>query len=237
MKIRNLGAIIQDTLRKEFIAESFSRFGKRKRLLDLGCGIKPFLYIYHRYSELSVGIDVAHTPHGTEMADMIYDGKKIPFPDAEFDYVLCTEVMEHIPEPKDLLKEIHRVLKPRGVLVMTVPFMVPLHEEPYDFYRYTKYGLKYLTDAAGFSSHEIKVFSEYFGVIISLCIAIHLKCWKVIGKKLRVPLICSIWNPFIFIFVWLPQRMTLFLYRRQCLKSMFEKFNYTPKGYGLTAVK
>jgi SAM-dependent methyltransferase len=237
MKVRNLGAVIQDTLREEFIAESFARFGKRKRLLDLGCGIKPFEHIYRGYSESSIGMDVSQTPHGTQMVDVIYDGTQIPIPDGECDYVLCTEVLEHVPEPKDFLREIHRVLKPGGVLIMTVPFMVPLHEVPYDFYRYTTYGLKYLLDTAGYSSHDIRVFSEYFGVIISLGIAIHLKCWNVIGKKLQLPVIYSLWNPLIFLFVWLPQRMMLCLYRRKGLARLFAKLSYAPKGYGLTAVK
>src|SRR5436190_14960421 len=133
MKIRNLGAIIQDSLREEFVTAEFARLGKRKQLLDLGCGKKPFHHIYTNYCETSVGIDVAQTIHGTAMVDVVYDGKKIPFPDGEFDYVFSTEVMEHVPEPKDFLNEIYRVLKPGGVLIMTVPFMVPLHEEPYDF--------------------------------------------------------------------------------------------------------
>ncbi len=237
MKIRNLGAIIQDSLRKDFVEESFAAFGKRKRLLDLGCGIKPFLPVYGKYSESSVGIDVAQTPHGTSMVDVIYDGKKIPFPDGEFDYVFCTEVMEHVPEPKDFLNEIHRVLKPGGVLIMTIPFMVPLHEDPYDFYRYTKYGLKHLLEQSGYSSHAIKPFGEYFGVMISLAVAIHLKFWNVIAKKLHVPAICSIWNPLVLLCVWLPQKMILFLYRRRFLKKIFSKLSYTPKGYGLTAIK
>jgi SAM-dependent methyltransferase len=237
MKIRNLGAIIQDSLRKEFVTQTFSRFGKRKRLLDLGCGDKPFLYIYKDYVETSVGIDVAQTIHGTEKVDIIYDGKKIPFPDGEFDYVFSTEVMEHVPEPKDFLKEAYRVLKPGGVLIMTVPFMLPLHEEPYDFYRYTKYGLKYLLDTAGFSSHTIRVFSEYFGVIISFSIALHLKFWNWSSKKLHIPVIYSIWNPFIFLCVWLPQRSILFLYKRKSLEKIFQRLSYTPKGYGITAVK
>ena len=174
---------------------------------------------------------------GTGTNTCVYDGKKIPFSDGEFDYVFSTEVMEHVPEPKEFLNEIYRVLKPGGILIMTVPFMQPLHEEPYDFYRYTKYGLKHLLDNTGFSSHEIKVFSEYFGVIISLSITLHLKFWNFISKKLHLPVIYSIWNPFIFLCVWVPQKAILFLDKRKMLKNIFRKLSYTPKGYGITAVK
>jgi SAM-dependent methyltransferase len=235
--LRNLGAVIEDTLREEFIRSSFRLYGKRGYLLDLGCGIKPFKEVYQHYAESSVGIDVAQTPHETQHVDVFYDGKKIPFPDSVFDYVLCTEVMEHVSEPDDFLKEIYRVLKPGGILIMTIPFLVPLHEEPYDFYRYTKYGLKHLLNSAGYQSQVIQPIGEYFGVLTSLCITIQLKCWNWLSKKLKISVIYNLWNPFIFIFVWLPQIMILFLYKRKLLKKIFSKLSYVPKGYGLTAMK
>src|SRR6185436_4985835 len=149
-KIRNLGAVIQDSLREEFIRNAFRQFGKTNRLLDLGCGNKPFYDLYSDYCESSVGIDVPESIHGLSKADLVYDGKKIPFPDGEFDYVLCTEVMEHTKEPSDFLSEIYRVLKNGGVLIMTTPFMVPLHEAPNDFFRFTNFALGYLADKTGF---------------------------------------------------------------------------------------
>jgi SAM-dependent methyltransferase len=64
--------------------------------------------------------------------------------DDSFDLVFAMEVLEHIPTPQAAVDEINRVLKPGGKFICSVPFLFPIHDEPYDFYRYTKYGLKHL---------------------------------------------------------------------------------------------
>ncbi len=237
LKIRNLGAIIPDSLRTDFILKEFEVLGKKKRLLDLGCGVKPFKCVYSNYCESSVGIDVAQTLHGTEQVDVIYDGKKIPFANQEFDIVFCTEVLEHVPEPTEFLNEIFRVLKPHGTLIMTVPFLVPLHEEPHDFFRYTKHALKYMLEKTGYKVKTITVFSEYFGVMISFGVVLQLKFWNVLAKKSHLPAIYSVWNPFIFLFVWLPQAMILKLYKIKFLGKLWKRLGYFPKGYGIIAEK
>jgi SAM-dependent methyltransferase len=58
--------------------------------------------------------------------------------------------MEHLPEPDLFLGECHRILEPGGRMCLTVPFMWHVHEEPYDYYRYTEFGLKYLLEKRGF---------------------------------------------------------------------------------------
>ncbi|KXU29326.1 hypothetical protein AXW74_23670 [Sphingobium sp. AM] len=112
-------------------------------LLDVGCGEMPyrsFLPPTVRYT----GIDVPHAGafamQGNEEV-VAFDGLSIPFGDATFDTVLCTEVLEHSPEPKALLAEIERVLKPGGMLIATVPFSARVHYAPYDFHRFSKYAL------------------------------------------------------------------------------------------------
>jgi len=79
----------------------------------------------------------------------------LPFKDAVFDTVLCNEVLEHVPEPARLMAEVARVLKPGGVLLLTTPQTWGLHMEPYDFYRYTKYGLRYLAEKSGLEVIEV----------------------------------------------------------------------------------
>jgi SAM-dependent methyltransferase len=66
-----------------------------------------------------------------------------------FDLVLCTEVIEHVPEPQEVFREAARVLRPAGILVLTTPQTNPLHEVPHDYYRFTRYGLMYLAERAG----------------------------------------------------------------------------------------
>jgi SAM-dependent methyltransferase len=58
--------------------------------------------------------------------------------------VLCTEVLEHLPEPQKAVDEIFRVLKPGGTLLLTTRFLFPIHDAPHDYFRFTKYGLRYL---------------------------------------------------------------------------------------------
>jgi SAM-dependent methyltransferase len=71
-------------------------------------------------------------------------------PSGAYDSAICLEVLEHIPNPSKAISEIYRILKPGGILVVSVPHLSRLHEEPYDFFRYTHYGLRALLEGAGF---------------------------------------------------------------------------------------
>ncbi len=237
MNFRNLGAIINDQLRLRFIKSALERYGLKNELLDLGCGVKPFKKIYSQYSKTSVGIDVPSSPHSKTEVDVIYDGKNIPFEDNRFDYVLCTEVMEHVPEPAAFLREIHRVMKPDGILIMTTPFLVPLHEEPYDYYRYTKHGIRHLLTHSGFSLEHIESFSGYAGVLIAFLVQPQLKVWNKISKWFRLKMIYSAYNPFIFLGVVIPQVVYLTMQKKKEKTSPDKLTNYTPRGYGYVARK
>jgi len=123
----------------------------RGRLLDIGCGNKP----YRRFLtgvEQYVGVDL---PWPGSCADVYGDGTRLPFVDSTFDTVLCNQVLEHVSEPHELLAEIARVLKPGGVLMLTTPQVWGLHMEPYDFFRYTRYGLRHLAESHGLAVVQI----------------------------------------------------------------------------------
>ncbi|MGB1077479.1 MAG: class I SAM-dependent methyltransferase [Bdellovibrionales bacterium] len=66
------------------------------------------------------------------------------FDDNSVDAIFMIEVLEHVDEPWNAIPELHRILKPGGKLILSTPLMFPLHDEPYDYYRYTKYGLQHL---------------------------------------------------------------------------------------------
>jgi SAM-dependent methyltransferase len=74
--------------------------------------------------------------------DVFADAAALPFADGRFDTVLCLEVLEHVPYPGTVVAEIYRVLKPGGRAWLSMPFLYPLHDAPYDFQRYTEYGLR-----------------------------------------------------------------------------------------------
>lgn len=109
------------------------------RLLDVGCGNSPFRHLLDPAVTRYQGVDVAvATDFGYQNPDTVYyDGHVLPFPDASFDAVLCTEVLEHIAEPAETIREIYRVLKPGGRLLLTIPWSARFHYQPHDYHRYT----------------------------------------------------------------------------------------------------
>lgn len=117
--------------------------------LDLGCGARPYesLFAVEHYVGLDVPVS-GHPPEG-KRHDLLFDGGRIPVRSAAVDGVLCTQVLEHTAQPAALLAEIRRVLKPGGALVMTAPFVWEEHEQPYDFFRYTEFGLRHLLETQG----------------------------------------------------------------------------------------
>jgi SAM-dependent methyltransferase len=125
------------------------------RMLDVGCGKKP----YQRYFpnvESYVGVDVPSTMHGADHADVLASVLALPFESGTFDSVLCTEVLEHTPDPNLGLREMARIAKPGATLLLTVPLSEQLHEEPNDYCRFTRHWLKYLLDLNGWRIDRIQ---------------------------------------------------------------------------------
>ena len=141
------------------LKENVSKFDGT--LLDVGCGQMPYkeLILSARDSKVTkyVGLDLeVSSIHKTSVADLLWDGKIMPLNDKSVESAMATEVLEHCREPEIILKEIHRVLKPGGVFFFTVPFLWPLHEVPYDEYRYTPFCLERLLNTAGFGKIELE---------------------------------------------------------------------------------
>jgi SAM-dependent methyltransferase len=126
-------------------------------LLDVGCGDMPYRpLIMKRPSAVStyVGLDIRNDAYGGP--DVEWDGITIPFASRSVDCAIATEVLEHCPEPDEILAEIFRVLRPDGYFFATVPFLWPLHLVPYDEYRYTPFSMERLMRSAGFREFEIR---------------------------------------------------------------------------------
>lgn len=120
------------------------------RLLDFGCGDKPYKKFISVQEYIGLEIESIEQAHNSEEIDVYYDGITIPFNDNHFDSVFSSEVFEHVFNLEQVLKELHRVLKPGGNMLITLPFVWYEHSIPWDFARYTSFGIKYLLEQNGF---------------------------------------------------------------------------------------
>ncbi|HEX5025946.1 MAG TPA: class I SAM-dependent methyltransferase [Agriterribacter sp.] len=137
------------------------------QLLDFGCGSKPYQPLFVSCDSY-LGLDMENPghPHINEKIDVFYDGKNIPFAADHFDSVFCSEVMEHVFNPDEIIAEICRVMKPGGQLLLTCPFVWAEHEVPYDYARYSSFGIKHLLEKNGFKVLLQKKEGHFTEVII-----------------------------------------------------------------------
>ena len=129
------------------------------RILDAGAGQCQYKEYFTHCKYTSIDTGVGDPSWDYSHLDVIAPLEKMPFESYSFDYVLCTEVLEHVQKPDQCLKEMCRVLAKGGTLFLTVPFCHHEHQEPHDFFRYTSYGLKHLSIEAGFDRNLLQVHS------------------------------------------------------------------------------
>lgn len=122
------------------------------RLLDVGCGRRPYAVLFTDV-ESYIGFDAIAQPGGADATGL---ATALPFADAQFDSILCTQTLEHVDDPQQALVEMARVLRPGGYLVLTAPQAWRIHEQPHDFFRYTRYGLTALAERAGLEVKQLK---------------------------------------------------------------------------------
>ncbi len=135
----------------------------RGAVFDLGCGDAVYRDFFLRYADSYVGIDWPNTLHGTG-ADIVADlNRPLPLQDEVADTVVSISVLEHLNEPRRMIAEAFRILRPGGGLVLQVPFQWHVHEAPHDYFRYTRHGLHYLLAGAGFSGIEVQAMTGFWG--------------------------------------------------------------------------
>jgi len=139
------------------------------KLLDVGCGEQPYR-AYFPNVEKYTGCDFDATRGPVDFA---CPADKIPMPDESFDSLLCTEVLEHVPDPSATLVEFHRILRAEGMVLLTTPMYWPSHEAPYDFFRYPAHGLIALFERNGFEVLQLIPRGgiwAFFGQVVLHCL-------------------------------------------------------------------
>ncbi len=122
-------------------------------LIDIGCGNKPYESLLIEKIDTYIGCDIVQSSENK--VDVIAPANQIPLDANQFDTAFSTQTIEHVGDCQGLVNEAFRLLKPGGYFIVSGPMYWPLHEEPYDFYRFTKHGFKHLFDQAGFQTVEI----------------------------------------------------------------------------------
>lgn len=120
-------------------------------VLDFGCGSKPYKTLFKR-AESYIGVDLQTSghDHSGSLIDVFYDGNLLPFTNDSFDTIISFEVFEHVFNLEYILLEISRVLKPNGHLLLSTPFCWGEHEEPFDFARFTSFGMNSILERSNF---------------------------------------------------------------------------------------
>ncbi|MDH3239925.1 MAG: class I SAM-dependent methyltransferase [Alphaproteobacteria bacterium] len=122
----------------------------RGRLLDLGCGAVPFFEAYRSLVDEIVCVDWGGSLHDRTFLDCQADlSKALPFADESFDTIILSDVLEHLAEPMQTWREMTRVLRVGGKVLLSVPFCYSLHEQPHDYYRYTEFALQRFARLSG----------------------------------------------------------------------------------------
>lgn len=140
-------------------------------MLDIGCGDKPYEINFLPFVDTYFGLEYSpKSGYRGNRADVAGDAAALPFADETYNTILCTEVLEHVKNPENVISEIARVLKPEGIVITTAPFVFPKHDA-FDYFRYTNDGLAVIMERHGLEIVEVQPLS---GTGITLAMMINL---------------------------------------------------------------
>lgn len=141
-----------------FVESAASAIPPGSRVLDAGAGEAAYESLFAHCRYLAADLAVGDAAWNYRNLDAMSRLERLPFRDAAFDAVLCTQVLEHVEWPRECVAELHRVLRPGGTLYLTVPMAQAEHQAPFDFFRYTSFGLRSVLGGAGFRDVRVEPF-------------------------------------------------------------------------------
>lgn len=166
------------------------------RIMDFGCGRKPYRNLFFVDEYIGVDFENPGHPHQNESIDVFYNGKTLPFPNEHFDSIFSSEVFEHVFNLEEILKELNRVLKINGLILVTCPFAFCEHEVPNDYARYTSFAMKHLFTKNGFEIVEqVKTGNSIEAIAQLRLIYIHL---HIHSKIKNIPVIRSAFRMIVY---------------------------------------
>jgi SAM-dependent methyltransferase len=233
-----LGAYVQHRILVDLLNKHLPDGATEDCLLDVGTGKGTYLPLYLRRCKRVYAVDIPWSPHQAKV-DCWANVLALPFKSGSFDVVACTEVLEHVENPRQALSEMRRVLKRGGKLLLSVPFMQAEHEQPHDYFRYTRYGLQMLCRQTGFGTCYITPIGELISTAFLFGFKPLYKLCSLIARRLGIPVLASRWNPLLFITVLVPGWLGVHMYRlaqrNATLGRFWAKLSYQPLGYFVVA--
>lgn len=142
--------------------KALAEWAQDKLILDAGAGRLAYRELIKQFAAKYTSSDFMQTHPDL---DVVTDIEDMPFKTGQFEVVFCSQVLEHVPHPWLAFGEIHRVLKKNGVAIITVPMLGYIHNAPYDFFRYTEFGLKNMAEDAGFTVKELAAIGGFFSFL------------------------------------------------------------------------
>ena len=196
-------------------------------ILDLGCGKQPYRQLYETQCKRVITGDLRKNKN----ISVLLEAEKLPFIDESIDLVLLTEVVEHMNNPQEALKEIVRVLGMNGFLIITWPLFYPIHDFPKDFYRFTEFGMRNTLNDCGFKL----VMMKRRGALLSVLQTIFGQCMSDVTETIRrIPLFGFLLRPL----AWLMDLCVVLSYRLNfTLIKRFGLTKLTEDGNDLRGVK
>jgi SAM-dependent methyltransferase len=164
-----------------FYAENIPTYVSGK-LLDLGCGMAPLYCLYKDYATDITCVDWGNSMHENSYLDFEQDlNQPLEIETGTYQAIILSDVLEHIRKPELLLSETHRILASDGYLLMNVPFFYWLHEQPFDYFRYTQFALKSMAEDCGYTIVSLKPYGGAPEILTDISAKL-LKNIPVVGK-------------------------------------------------------